>query len=85
VKDVHSKIPSPTVIHEDEASVTEKIESDGLYDAFGSDYCADSQSTEILPSNNSSAHGTSSVLFHLFHSLSCFVPLVHTLMNIFQL
>jgi len=56
VKDVHSKIPSPTVIHEDEASVTEKIESDGLYDVFGSDYCADSQSTEILPSNNSSAH-----------------------------
>ena len=41
----------------EEASVTEKMESDGLYNAFGTEYCAASQPTEILPSTNSSAHG----------------------------
>lgn len=41
----------------EEASVTEKMESDGLYNASGTEYCAASQPTEILPSTNSSAHG----------------------------
>ena len=48
VEDVHPK---------EEASVTEKMESDGLYNASGTEYCAASQPTEILPSTNSSAHG----------------------------
>jgi len=48
VEDVHPK---------EEASVTEKMESDGLYNASGTEYCAASQPTEILPSSNSSAHG----------------------------
>ena len=41
----------------EEASVTEKMESDGLYNASGTEYCAASQPTEILPSTNSYAHG----------------------------
>ena len=48
VEDVHPK---------EEASVTEKMESDGLYNASGTEYCAASQPTEILPSTNSSGHG----------------------------
>ncbi|XP_066323998.1 uncharacterized protein [Miscanthus floridulus] len=47
------------VVHEtktEEASVTEKIKSDGLYDdAVGTQFCT-SQATEIISSNNSSAH-----------------------------
>ena len=46
--DVHPK---------EEASMTEKMESDGLYNASGTEYCAASQPTEILSSSNSSAHG----------------------------
>ena len=49
------------VVHEtktEETSVTEKIKSDGLYDdAVGTQFCT-SQATEIISSNNSSAHGT---------------------------
>jgi hypothetical protein len=37
--------------------MTEKMESDGLYNASDTKYCAASQPTEILPSSNSSAHG----------------------------
>jgi len=48
VEDVHPK---------EEASVTEKMESDGLYNASGTEYCVASQPTEILPLSNSSAHG----------------------------
>ena len=48
VEDVHPK---------EEASVTEKMESNGLYNASGTEYCAASQPTETLPSTNSSAHG----------------------------
>ena len=48
VEDVHPK---------EEASVTEKMESDGLYNASGTEYYAASQPTKILPSTNSSAYG----------------------------
>jgi len=41
----------------EEASVTEKMESYGLYNVSGTEYCAASQPTEIRPSTNSSAHG----------------------------
>ena len=41
----------------EEASVTEKMELDGLYNASGTEYYAASQPTKILPSTNSSAHG----------------------------
>ena len=44
------------VYPKEEAYVTEKMESDGLYNASSTEYCAASQPTEILPSSNSSAH-----------------------------
>lgn len=54
---VEDAIPTPTKINEEEFSVTEKIESDGLYNGSGSENCGVSQATEIIPSKNSSALG----------------------------
>jgi hypothetical protein len=49
LEDFEAKNASPAKTHEEEASVTEIIESDGMYD---------SQGTEILPRSRSSVQGT---------------------------
>jgi hypothetical protein len=45
-----------------EDSVTEKIESDGLYDGSGSENCCASQATVIISSADSPCQGTLSVM-----------------------
>jgi hypothetical protein len=58
VEDVEPNNASPTKTYEEQASETEIIESDGLYDAPATEFCAASKATEILGCSNSSAHGT---------------------------
>jgi hypothetical protein len=48
VEDVGPNNASPTKTHEEEASETEIIESDGLYDDAASEFCAASEATEVL-------------------------------------
>jgi hypothetical protein len=57
VEDVRRNNASPTKTHEEEASEIEIFESDGLYDATASEFCAGSEATEILRCSNLSAHG----------------------------
>ena len=62
IEDVHPTVAAPTETNEEECSVTDKIESDGLYDGSGGENCRASQSTEIIPSKDSSAEGTWNVV-----------------------
>jgi len=58
VEDVDPTMVVATKINDEDISVTKKVDSDSVYNVFGSDNCFVSQSTKIIPSNNSSVQGT---------------------------
>ena len=58
VQDVDPTMVVATKINDEDISVTKKVDSDSVYNVFGSDNCFVSQSTKIIPSNNSSVQGT---------------------------
>ncbi|XP_066324447.1 uncharacterized protein [Miscanthus floridulus] len=58
IEDVHPTVAAPTETNEEKCSMTDKIESDGLYDGSGGENCRASQSIEIIPSKDSLAEGS---------------------------